>query len=148
MSKLCGRFHHPAIFVALVLASSFVQPVLASSFDETRGRLPARFYEGAIGTRLVITASIRASLEHPPLTIELSPGKLSDPVELGEKGVFRVSVTPTEWSDAFDRQTYALVLTDESGNEQARMNIGSSTTATFESLGVQVYMLALEQPVL
>lgn len=147
MSSLWGRFQHTVILVALVLASGFVQPVHASSFDPTAGRLPDRFYEGAIDTRMVITASIRASLEHPPLTIELEPGELSGPVDLGEKGVFRVFVTPAGWNDVFDRQTYALVLTDESGNEQARMNIGSSTTATFESLGVQVYMLALEQPV-
>lgn len=92
-------------------------------------------------------ASVRGSLEEPGVEIDLEPGQLSGPIDLGEKGVFRVSLTSTSWSEAFNQQVYALLVTDENGGRLAGMSISSNTTATFKSLGVQVYVLAQELPV-
>lgn len=91
----------------------------------------------------VLKVTVRGNLTGSEVDLELKPGQLSDPIDLGEKGIFRVSCTPLKKSSPFG-PVYSLVLTDINGKLAEQMNIGSNTTATFTDLGVQVYLLSFD----
>ncbi|HEY0232411.1 MAG TPA: hypothetical protein VGC55_14270 [Dokdonella sp.] len=99
---------------------------------------------GAVANRF-LEVRIRGDLRSPPINFELVPGRMSDPIDLGAHGVFRVSCTPTHWNERYNRQVYSLVLADANGKQLGQMNIGSGATATFMDFGIQVNVLAIEQ---
>ncbi len=98
--------------------------------------------DGSSDTLQFLTASIQADLTKPPVILDLTPGVMSEPVDLGVHGIYRVQCTPTRWDDRFG-QIYSLVLADAEGKQLDQMNIGGNTTANFMSFGLQVYVLSV-----
>lgn len=88
----------------------------------------------------VFHVSVRSDLFSPGVDLDVAPGRLSDPFALKGRGVIRVGVTPDR-IDAHFGPVYRLVITDGNGKRMASMLVGNNTTATFEHLGIQVYLL-------
>jgi len=137
-----------SFLVALSAAGAAVFTAIATrahAGDELRWHIgPSREGEvdGSSDTVEFLTASILADLTQPPVTIDLTPGMMSEPVDLGVHGIYRVQCTPTRWDDRFG-QIYSLVLADAEGKQLDQMNIGGNTTAHFMSFGLQVYVLSV-----
>ena len=83
-------------------------------------------------------------LRQPSTDLQLVPGKLSALLPLAGNGTYRVKINPTDITTRFG-PIYRLTLADAQGMPLEEMNIGSDTTATFTSYGVQVYALSIEQ---
>ena len=90
-----------------------------------------------------LTVAVRGSLYENPISMMLQPGQLSDPINLGARGTYRVKVTPVETSPRFG-QIFSVLLADSNGKELGEMKLGNSATATFTRYGVQAYILSTQ----
>jgi hypothetical protein len=144
MSTSRRKFLKSAAAAAAVAAATVATlPSFAHADQQQDGSLPGDGPKLETSSTQVFKITVRADLSGSGVDLELQPGQLSEPVDLGNKGVFRVSCTPLNRATPFG-PVYSLALTDVNGNAVAQMNIGSNTTATFTRLGVQVYMLSFD----
>lgn len=127
--------------MGLILAASV--PVAGAAFAQTAMAAPGDTHAPIQGTQ-VFHVKVRTDLYSPPLDLDVVPGKLTDPVALKGKGLVRLRITPDKVDPHFG-PSYHVVVTDAKGNKLAAMNIGSNTTATFENLGIQIYLLSVQQ---
>ena len=85
--------------------------------------------------------SLRGNLYDPPESVELAPGAWSDPVQLKDKGTFRVKLTQvTDGVNSALGPVFTFILADADGKEIGRENLGNSATGTFTNIGVQAYI--------
>lgn len=87
--------------------------------------------------------SVSANLFEAPKYLELQANKYSDPIDLGERGIYRVKIVRSERPTAFG-QGYVLTLGDLHGKELDTKNVVNSTTAIFRRYGVQVHMVTFQ----
>jgi len=87
--------------------------------------------------------SVSANLFEAPKHLELHANEYSDPIDLGERGIYRVKIVRSERPTNFG-QGYVLTLGDQHGKELDTKNIVNSTTAIFRRYGVQVHMVTFQ----
>jgi hypothetical protein len=87
--------------------------------------------------------SVSANLFDAPRHLELQANEYSDPIDLGERGIYRIKIERSETPTVFG-QGYVLTLGDISGNALDTKNVVNSTTAIFRRYGVQVHMVTFQ----
>lgn len=127
--------------VGLILAAGI--PVAGTAFARAATAVTGDTHTPIQGTQ-VFHVKVRTDLYSAPLDLDVVPGKLTDPVTLRGKGVVRLRITPDKVNSRFG-PSYQVLVTDAKGKKLAVMSVGSNTTATFESLGLQVYLLSVQQ---
>lgn len=92
----------------------------------------------------VFHVAVRGNLYDSPTDVDVYPGELSEPLLLHDRGTVRIKIALAGTNPKFG-PFYLLTITDKSGKPLSSMNVGSNTTATFPNLGIQVYLLSVQQ---
>lgn len=97
-------------------------------------------------TSQVFHVKIRGNLYDSPVDIDAYPGVLSGPLQIKGRGSVRIRVTPAQAVNPKFGPVYLLTITDLNGKLLDSMKIGSNTTATFQDIGLQVYLISVQVP--
>lgn len=92
----------------------------------------------------VLEINLVGSLNDVPMSVELAPGEISNPIPLKGKGTYRVKAVPYKLDPRWG-QSYTFHLMDADGKDLDRMIIGSHSSATFLKYGVQAELLAIHR---
>lgn len=128
---------------ALGLVLATVAPLAATGNVYAAVAGAERAHAPIAGTQ-VFHVKVRGNLFAAPVDVDVYPGKLSAPLHVEGKGTVRLRITPDKIDPHFG-PSYLLLVTDAKGKPLDSMKVGSNTTATFQSLGIQVYLLSVQQ---
>lgn len=127
---------------SLSLALAAGLPLLGAS-SVTANAVGAESSHIPIANSQLFHMKVRGSLYDPPADVDVYPGVLSQPLRLQSKGTVRVKIELAGTDPKFG-PFYLVTITDYAGKPLGSMKIGSNTTATFQNLGLQVYLLSVQ----